>query len=149
MFYANSMPDGENEQDEDSWSKKQAEDQKHAAETSEKRADKSPELEMGMHSQVARARSEVTPGIRATQQNRRSVNKEEDADADAQEEEPKVRVLRQESHFHRAMMKRLARVRKSNYRACLSIKERRFTNRRFELSAVCKPPLLEFSPSIQ
>src|SRR5436190_20205709 len=104
MFYADSMSDGENEQDENSWSKKQAKDNQHAAEASEKRADKSPELKMGMDSQVARAGSEMAPGIRTAQQDRCSVNKEEDADANAQQEESKVCVLREKLHFHRARM---------------------------------------------
>ena len=119
MFHADSMANGQNEEDKNSWPEEQAEDHQDCADASEKGADKSPNLEMGMDSPVARACPEMAPGIWTAQQDRRSVNKEEDADADAQEEEPKVRVLREESHFHRAMMKRLARGRKPN------LKERR------------------------
>jgi hypothetical protein len=114
MFYADSMSNRQHEQDENSGAKEQAEDHENGAHAPKNRTDKSPELEMGMDSQVARARSEMAPGIRASEQDRCSVNKEEDADADAQEEESKVCVLREESHFHRAMMKRLERARKSN-----------------------------------
>ena len=117
MFYTDSMPDRQNEEDQNSRSKKQAEDHEHRAEASEKGADESPELEMGMDSQVSRARSKVAPGIRAAQQDGRRVNKEEDADADAQEKEAEVGVLREESHFHGAMMKRLRRGRKLNLNA--------------------------------
>jgi hypothetical protein len=114
MFYADSMPDREHEEDENSRAKEQAEDHQDGADASEKRADKSPHLKVGMDSQVARARAEMAPRIWTAQQDRRGVNEKEDADADAQEEEPKIGVLSKESHFHGAMIKRFQGLRKSN-----------------------------------
>ncbi len=87
MFYANSMSDREDEEDENSRPKEQAEDDQHAAQASEKRADKSPDLEMRMDSPVARTRAEVGPGIRTGQEDGRCINQKEDSDADPQKEQ--------------------------------------------------------------
>jgi hypothetical protein len=120
MFNANSMSDGEDEQDENSRAKEQAEDCKHAADASEKRADKSPHLEMRMDSPVARARAKVGPGVRTRQEDGRCVNKKEDSNADAQQKQAEVSVFREKLHSHRGMMRGSTQRRKSN------LKERQF-----------------------
>jgi hypothetical protein len=114
MFYADSMPDCEDEQDENSRAKEQAEDYQHAAEASKKGANKSPHLEMRMESPVARARAEVGPGVRTSQEDGRRVNEKEDSDANAQEEQAEVSVFREKCHSHRGMMRGSMRRRKSN-----------------------------------
>jgi hypothetical protein len=108
------MPDCEDEQDENSRPKEQAENYQHAADASEKRADKSPQFEMRMDSQIARAGAEVGPGVRPCQENRRRVNEKEDSDANAQQEQAKVSVFREECHSHRGMMRGSMQRRKSN-----------------------------------
>jgi hypothetical protein len=126
MFDANSMPDGQHEQDENSRPKEQPEDDQDAAEATEKRANKSPHLEMRMDSPVARARAKVSPRVRAGQQDRRGVNQKEDPDANAQQEQAEVRVFREKLHSHRGMMKRCLNGRKQNDVASPNFKERRF-----------------------
>jgi hypothetical protein len=126
MFYANSMPDCEDEQDENSRAKEQAEDCQHAADASEKRANKSPYLEMRMDSPVARAGAEVGPGVRTRQEDGRCVNEKEDSDANAQQEQAEVSVFREKLHSHRGMMKRSLDGRKQNEETSPSFKERRF-----------------------
>jgi hypothetical protein len=136
MFYANRMSDCEDEQDENPRPKEQAEDCQHAAQASEKSADKSPHLKMRMDAPIARARAEVRPGVRTGQEDGRCVNEKEDSDANAQQEQAEVSVFREKLHSHRGMMRASTLRRKSN------LKERRFTNRRLNWSAVCKPPFL-------
>jgi hypothetical protein len=49
------MSDGQNEKDQNAGAKEQAENDEHAADAAEERADKTPHLEMRMNTEIPRA----------------------------------------------------------------------------------------------